>query len=118
MSSPRCGSGRNLAHCKPPLLDDEIAKYKGFKDEINKFVEDAKSGAITIPDMAAMIDAKKVQMQSSLEVIKDIQSRGTSWWEIVLWSILGTTLGSPVARGIPSKGIVRALINGFKAKKA
>lgn len=95
------------------LLNEEVEKYKGLKGEIDQLVADAKSGKITIPDMAALIEAKKLQMSSSLEVIKDIQSRGTSTWEIVLWSILGAA----GIRGVPSKGPVRGLINMFVARK-
>lgn len=95
------------------LLNEEVAKYKNLADEVTQLVNDAKEGIITIPEMALLIDAKKVQMTSSLEVIKDIQSKGISTWEIVFWSVLSAA----GIRGVPSKGPLRGAYNMIFARK-
>lgn len=94
-------------------LADEGAKYKTLKQEIGQLIEDAQFGKITIPEMSALIEAKKLQMESTLEIMKDINSRGNPWWEIMLWSILGAA----GVRGIPSKGPIRGLIDAVIGKK-
>lgn len=94
-------------------LNNEIDKYKNLKEEVSQLIKDAKDGTITIPEMTALIEAKKFEMENSLEVIKDIQSRGVSWWEIMFISVLGAA----GIRGVPSKGPIRGLINMFLARK-
>lgn len=99
------------------LLKEEWAKYQGLKEQLNNIMADAREGKISVSDVQTLVSATKLQMEHTWKTMEDIKSRGGNFWEIVLTAILGGgTLGT-LFRGIPSKGLGRALINGVTARK-